>query len=86
MVVTGGFPGRTNVQVYDLSGPVERLPDMTTPRYSHACGYMVNSDDQLVSIFLIIIFRILMQLILTLDKFSNVVLIHNHIQIHNGCK
>ena len=51
VVVTGGFPGRTNVQVYDLSGPVETLPDMKTPRYSHACGYMVNSDDQLVSIY-----------------------------------
>ena len=54
VVVTGGFPGRTNVQVYDLSGPVETLPDMTQPRYSHACGYMVNSDDQLVSIYFLI--------------------------------
>ena len=54
MLVTGGNDENdvsvSTVQMYDTSGPLElQLPNMITPRDRHACGYMVNSIDQLVS-------------------------------------
>ena len=53
MVIAGGSVNDVSVstvQMYDTSGPLElQLPNMITPRDRHACGYMVNSNDQLVS-------------------------------------
>ena len=52
MVVTGGSPDMGNplstVQVYDINGPTETLPDLTVGRDQHACGYFLNSIGQLV--------------------------------------
>ena len=55
IVVTGGLqlnavPG-SRVQVYNTSGEVEQLPDINTPRHSHACGHYIK-DGKMVSIYL----------------------------------
>ena len=56
MVVTGGSPDMGNplstVQVYDINGPTETLPDLTVARDQHACGYFLNSIGQLVRNYL----------------------------------
>ena len=49
VVVTGGQWSASRVQVYSVSGPQEELPNMLAPRYGHACGLFVNSDQQTVS-------------------------------------
>ena len=51
-MVTGGGDGGyiSTVQVYTLSGPQERLPNMTTPRRLHACAHYVDRQDRAVSI------------------------------------
>ena len=52
VVVTGGYLpfGRgSTVVVYNTSGMVEQLPDLRTPRKEHACGYYVDSNNQVVS-------------------------------------
>ena len=49
MVVTGAHDG-TRVHVYNISGLVETLPDINTPREDHACGQFLNSDSVIVSI------------------------------------
>ena len=52
MVVTGGYGdgGNNRVQVYNMMGPVERLPDMTVARERHACAHYIDSNDNIVSI------------------------------------
>ena len=51
VVVTGGGGGYSNrVQVYNISGPQERLPDLQTYRQYHACAHYVDSQDRVVSI------------------------------------
>ena len=54
VVVTGGAGPTINplatVQVYTISGHLEQLPDMTTPRKSHACAHFRDSGDRVVSI------------------------------------
>ena len=52
MVVTGGYGdgGNNRVQVYNMMGPVERLPDMITARMRHACAHYIDSNDNIVSI------------------------------------
>ena len=49
VVVTGAHDG-TRVHVYRISGLVETLPDINTPREDHACGQFLNSDGVIVSI------------------------------------
>ena len=52
VVVTGGynpFSSKSTVVVYNTSGMVEQLPDLRTPRKEHACGYYVDSNNQVVS-------------------------------------
>ena len=50
VVVTGGdYPSVPTVQVYNIDGHQEQLPDMIRPRSSHACGYYVDSSDRVVS-------------------------------------
>ena len=46
--MTGGQWSASRVQVYSVSGPQEELPNMLAPRYGHACGLFVNSDQQTV--------------------------------------
>ena len=48
-VLTGGGGwiiggGRSTVQVYNVLGPVEQLPDLNTPRNDHACGHYIKND------------------------------------------
>ena len=51
LVVTGGDGDAGNkVQVYNMMGPVERLPDMTISRQRHACAHYIDSNDNIVSI------------------------------------
>ena len=52
MVVTGGggYYDGNRVQVYNISGLVETLPNINTPRVGHACGQFLNSDGVIVSI------------------------------------
>ena len=40
------------VSVYSTQGWIEDLPDLLTGRQSHGCGQFVNSDNEMVSIFL----------------------------------
>ena len=52
-MVTGGWISDNaigTVQVYTISGPQEQLPNMTTPRYYHACAHYLDSQDRVVSI------------------------------------
>ena len=52
-MVTGGsdYPNAfATVQVYTLSGAKEQLPDLQTPRHSHACAHYMDSQDRVVSI------------------------------------
>ena len=54
-VVTGGDDDAGNkVQVYNIMGPVERLPDMRISRQRHACAHYIDSYDNIVSINIII--------------------------------
>ena len=46
-MVTGGSVGRL-VQVYTTAGPLERLPDLLTARYKHACAHYVDRADRVV--------------------------------------
>ena len=55
-MVTGGqvwngtaWVAGSTVQVYSTAGPEERLPDINTARYSHACGHYIK-DDKVVTI------------------------------------
>ena len=53
VVVTGGsnYPNHVaTVQVYNISGPQEQLPDLLTARYDHACAHYRDSQDRVVSI------------------------------------
>ena len=53
VVVTGGIASgviRTRVPVYSTSGAGEKLPDMNTARYNHACGHYMK-DDKVVTIW-----------------------------------
>ena len=36
------------VTVYNILGWVEDWPGLGTGRHGHACGYFVNSDDEMV--------------------------------------
>ena len=55
VVVTGGYGDAGNiVQVYNMMGPVERLPDMTISRSGHGCAHYIDSNDNIVSIIFII--------------------------------
>ena len=36
------------VTVYNILGWVEDWPGLTTGRHGHACGYFVNSEDEMV--------------------------------------
>ena len=47
VVVTGGSVGSL-VQVYTTAGHLERLPDLITARYHHACAHYVDSSDRVV--------------------------------------
>ena len=52
VVVTGGriYPDSiATVQVYNISGPQEQLPDLLTPRQSHACANYMDSENRVVS-------------------------------------
>ena len=46
-MVTGGSVGCL-VQVYTTAGPLERLPDLLTARYKHACAHYVDTSDRVV--------------------------------------
>ena len=54
VVVTGGWISSdtigATVWVYTISGHQEQLPDMMTPRKSHACAHFMDSTNRLVSI------------------------------------
>ena len=55
-VVTGGNIGGNairNVQVYNISGPQSRLPDMKTARMSHGCGSYVEYDKLVGAYYLL---------------------------------
>ena len=50
VVVTGGdWPSVPIVQVYNINGHQEQLPNMTRPRSFHACGHYVDSNNKVVS-------------------------------------
>ena len=50
IVMTGGRSNGAQglVQVYNVLGLVEQLPNLRTPRYSHGCGHYIK-DDKIVS-------------------------------------
>ena len=53
--MNGGYTNyftRAEVSVYNSGGWVEDLPSLNTARYSHGCGHFVNTDNQVVSIYL----------------------------------
>ena len=41
-------PYTVQVTVYNILGWVEDWPGLGTGRHGHACGYFVNSDDEMV--------------------------------------
>ena len=54
VVVTGGEGGGYNppiatVQVYNISGAQEQLPDLLTARHDHACAHFLDSQNRIVS-------------------------------------
>ena len=49
VVVTGDNEDRSRVQVYNISGPQEQLPNLQTPRSWHACAYYMDNQDRVVS-------------------------------------
>ena len=55
MVVTGGYVwtgtdwvAGSRVQVYNTDGEGDRLPDLNTARYSHACGHYIKDDKVVI--------------------------------------
>ena len=52
LVITGGSgrsnKGLSNVQVYTVQGPKERLPDLNQPRRNHACGYFYTGNKLVI--------------------------------------
>ena len=52
VILTGGQVTKNTVSVYTTEGWIEDLPDLLTGRSSHGCGHFVNSDNEMVSIFL----------------------------------
>ena len=58
LVVTGGnyWEAGNLVQVYNTMGPVERLPNMTIAREWHACSYYIDSNDNIVSVNIYLLF------------------------------
>ena len=48
VVLTGGRDTKTQVRVYSSTGWVEDWAELQTGRYWHACGYFVNTDNQVV--------------------------------------
>ena len=46
IVMTGGRSNGAQglVQVYNVLGLVEQLPDLRTPRNDHACGHYIKND------------------------------------------
>ena len=54
VVVTGGYTDTysgpiATVQVYNISGAQEQLPDLLTARHSHACAHFLDSQNRVVS-------------------------------------
>ena len=45
----GGRGGKRRVQVFDVTGPKQRLPDLIEERRVHGCGHYFNNRQQLVS-------------------------------------
>ena len=63
-VVTGGYGDAGNrVQVYNMMGPVERLPNMAISRRGHGCAHYINSNYNIVSIIIIIQSKIIFALL-----------------------
>ena len=57
-MVTGGsnYPDHVaTVQVYNISGPQEQLPDLLTARHDHACAHYVDSENRIVRVYYIIL-------------------------------
>ena len=54
VLLTGGYQpysySTKRVTRYGRNGWIEDLPSMTTGRYNHACGYFINSHDELVNL------------------------------------
>ena len=44
MVITGGYPGKTRVSTYQLSGFISDLPFLNTGRFAHACSFYETDD------------------------------------------
>ena len=53
VVVTGGFYTLSTVQVYNISGPQEQLPDLRTPRSGHGCAHFLDSQNRMVTVNII---------------------------------
>ena len=49
VVVTGGSGPSATVQVYNISGPQEQLPDLRTARSGHGCAHFLDSQNRVVS-------------------------------------
>ena len=53
VVVTGGYTDWrvpiATVQVYNIFGAQEQLPDLLTARHDHACAHFVDSQNRVVS-------------------------------------
>ena len=53
VVVTGGTDrDYKTVSIYDVNGWVEDLPDLNQARDEHGCGYYVDSNNDIVSLWL----------------------------------
>ena len=48
-MVTGGHYSKGNVVRYNEDGFVEDLPEMISGRFSHACSWYINNQDQMVN-------------------------------------
>ena len=51
IITIGGSPDYNLVQVWDGSGLVENLPNLTQSRYGAACGYYLDDFDREVNLY-----------------------------------
>ena len=48
MVITGGYPGKTRVSTYQLSGFISDLSFLNIGRFAHACSFYETEDGSKV--------------------------------------
>ena len=82
VVVTGGgnHYAIATVQIYNISGPQEQLPDMLMARLRHACAHYVDSQNRVVSIILMLYWWQFIVYVVSMTAYVNVYIIHVQLQ------